>query len=71
MHSVVFSLAVRVFVSLLWHVQQFFCLKFEIPAEMPRRDVTLTDKTALLEQVKNQLPNISHCQLMEITGVPK
>jgi hypothetical protein len=48
-----------------------FHLKFYIPTEIPRRDLTLTDKIALLEQVKNQLPNTSHHQLAEITGVPQ
>jgi DNA-binding IclR family transcriptional regulator len=38
---------------------------------MPRRDLTLADKTALLEQIKNQPPNTSHRQLADITGVPK
>jgi hypothetical protein len=38
---------------------------------MPRRDVTLTDKTALLGRIKNQPPNTSHRQLAEITGVLK
>jgi DNA-binding IclR family transcriptional regulator len=38
---------------------------------MPRRDLTLADKIALLEQVKNQPPNTGHRQLVEITGVPK
>jgi hypothetical protein len=40
-------------------VQRFFHLKFWIPTEMPRRDLTLTDKIALLEQIKNKLPNTS------------
>jgi hypothetical protein len=38
---------------------------------VPRRDVTLADKIALLEKIKNQLPATSHQQLAEITGVPK
>jgi transcriptional regulator with AAA-type ATPase domain len=38
---------------------------------MPRGDVALTDKLALLEKIKNQPPNSSHCQLAEITGVVK
>jgi hypothetical protein len=38
---------------------------------MPRRDLTLADNIALLEQIKNQPPNISHSQLVETTGVPK
>jgi hypothetical protein len=38
---------------------------------MPRRDVTLTDKIVLLEQIKNRNPNTSYCQLAEITAVPK
>jgi hypothetical protein len=35
------------------------------------RYVTFADKTALLEKIKNQLPNTSDHQLAEITGVPK
>jgi plasmid maintenance system antidote protein VapI len=38
---------------------------------MPRRYVTLADKPALLEEIKNQPPNTSDHQLAEITGVPK
>jgi hypothetical protein len=38
---------------------------------MPRRDVTLAAKIALLEKIENQLPNTNHCQMAEITGVPK
>jgi hypothetical protein len=38
---------------------------------MPRRYLTLTDKTALLEQIKNRPSNTSHCQPAQITGVPK
>jgi hypothetical protein len=38
---------------------------------MRRRDVTLTDKIAVLEKIENQLPNTNHCQLAEISGVPK
>jgi uncharacterized protein YcbX len=58
--------------SLLWHVHQFFFhLKVQIPTEMPRKDVIPTHKIALLEKIKNQLPNTSHCQLVEVTPVPK
>jgi hypothetical protein len=39
--------------------------------EMPRTDVTLADRIALLEKIKNQLPNTSHHQLAEIAGMPK
>lgn len=35
---------------------------------MAGRDVTLTVKIVTLEQVKNQVPNISPCQLVETTG---
>jgi hypothetical protein len=35
------------------------------------RDIALTDKVALLERIKKQLPDTSHCQLAEITGVLK
>jgi hypothetical protein len=38
---------------------------------MPMGDVTLTDKTALPEKIKNQPSNTSHHQLAEITRVPK
>jgi hypothetical protein len=38
---------------------------------MSRRDVTLAVKIALHERIKNQPPNTSHHQLVEITGVPK
>jgi hypothetical protein len=37
---------------------------------MPRIDLTLADKISLLEQIKNQPLNTSHCQLAEITRVP-
>jgi hypothetical protein len=50
---------------------KFFHLNFYIPTEMPKRDVTLTDKTALLDKIKNQLPSTSQRQLAEITRVPK
>jgi hypothetical protein len=58
-------------VNLLWYVQQFFHLKFQITTEIPGTDLTLTDKTVLLEQIINHPPNTSHCQLAKITGVPK
>jgi hypothetical protein len=35
---------------------------------MPRRDLTLADKIALLEHVKNQPPNTSHHQLVGISN---
>jgi hypothetical protein len=38
---------------------------------MSRRNLTLTDKIAVLEQIKNQPRNTSHHHLAEITGVPK
>jgi hypothetical protein len=38
---------------------------------MPRRDVTLADKIALLEKIKNQPPNTNHRQWAEINGVLK
>jgi hypothetical protein len=38
---------------------------------MPRRDVTLAEKIALLEKITNEPSNTSHCQLAEITGVSK
>jgi hypothetical protein len=36
---------------------------------VPRRDVTLTDTLASIENIKNQTPNTSHQQLEEITVV--
>jgi hypothetical protein len=48
-----------------------FHLKIYILTEIPWRDVTLADKIALLEEIKIQLPNTSHHQLAEITGVLK
>jgi plasmid maintenance system antidote protein VapI len=38
---------------------------------MPARNLTLADKIALLEQIKDQPPNISQHQLAKITVVPK
>jgi hypothetical protein len=38
---------------------------------MPRRNVTVGDKIALLEKIKNQPPNTSHGQLAQLNGVPK
>jgi hypothetical protein len=38
---------------------------------MPRRNVTLADKIASLEKIKNQPPDTCHRQLGEITGVLK
>jgi hypothetical protein len=34
---------------------------------MPRRNITVTDKTAFLEQLENEPPNTSYCQLAEVT----
>jgi hypothetical protein len=48
------------FVSPPSHVQQFFHLKFYIPTEVSRGDVTLIDKTALLEKIKDQPRNTDH-----------
>jgi DNA-binding IclR family transcriptional regulator len=39
--------------------------------ETPRRDVTLANGIALLGKIKNQLPDTSHRQLAQITGMPK
>jgi hypothetical protein len=52
-------------------LHQFFNLKFWIRTGISRRDLTLTDEIALLEQIKNKPPNNSHHQLVEIIGVPK
>jgi hypothetical protein len=41
----------------------FFHLKFQILTEVPRTDVKLADRIALLEAIKNQLA--------EIAGMPK
>jgi phospholipid N-methyltransferase len=49
----------------------FFHLKVQVPTEMPMKYVTLTDKISLLEKTKNQLPNTSNCQLVEVTPMPK
>jgi hypothetical protein len=38
---------------------------------LPTRDLTLIDKTALVEQIKNQQLNTSHRRLAEVTGVLK
>jgi hypothetical protein len=57
--------------NLLWWLQQFFNLKFWICTGICRRYLTFTDEIALLEQIKNKPPNSSHCQLVEIIGVPK
>jgi hypothetical protein len=57
--------------GLLWNARDFFHFTLFIYTEMPRRDLTLADKTALLEQIKNQPPDTSHRQLVEIIGVPK
>jgi hypothetical protein len=42
--------------NLLWWLQQFFNLKFWIPAGISRRDLTFTDELTLLEQIKKQAP---------------
>ena len=38
---------------------------------MPRNDLSLTSKIALLDKIKSQPPNTGYRQLAEITGVPK
>ncbi|KII71149.1 hypothetical protein RF11_09168 [Thelohanellus kitauei] len=38
---------------------------------MPRNDLTLSSKIALLDKIKIQPLNTSYCRLAEITGVPK
>ena len=38
---------------------------------MPRNDLTLSSKIALLDKIKRQPFNTSHCWLAELTGVPK
>jgi hypothetical protein len=38
---------------------------------MPSRNITLTNKIALHEIIKNQMPNTSHCHLGQIIGVLK
>jgi hypothetical protein len=57
--------------NLLWWLQQFFNLKFWIPGGMSRRNLTLADEIALLEQIKNKPPNNSHRQVVKIIGMPK
>jgi hypothetical protein len=58
-------------VNLLWWLQNFFNLKFWIRAGISRRDLTLADEIALLEQIKHKPPNNTHHQLVEVTGVAK
>jgi hypothetical protein len=48
-----------------------FSLKNLDSYRIPRRHLKLADKIALLEEIKNQPPNPSRRQLMQITGVPK
>jgi hypothetical protein len=62
MTAVALSLVVTVCEPIVMCVA-IFRLKFEIHTEMQRRIVTLTDKIAELEEIKN------HCRLSEITGV--
>lgn len=38
---------------------------------MPRRELTLADKVAILDEIRSQPPNTSNRQLEAITGVPK
>ncbi|KII69397.1 Tigger transposable element-derived protein 4 [Thelohanellus kitauei] len=38
---------------------------------MPRNDITLSSKIALLDKIKSQPLNTSYRRLAEITGVPK
>jgi hypothetical protein len=52
---------------------EIFSFKILVPAEMPRRDITLADSIALPEKkkIKNKPPRTSRRQLAEITEVPK
>jgi hypothetical protein len=54
--------------NLLWWLQQFFNLKFWIPTGICRRDLTLTDEIALLEQIKKKplTTVIANCWSTEI-----
>ncbi|CAK9828167.1 Tigger transposable element-derived protein 4 [Anthophora retusa] len=38
---------------------------------MPRKDLSLAEKIAILDKIKGHLPHTSHRRLSEITGVPK
>jgi hypothetical protein len=38
---------------------------------MPRKDLSLAEKIALLDQIKGHSPSASHRRLAEITVVPK
>jgi hypothetical protein len=38
---------------------------------VPRRNVTVAEKIALLEKIKNESPGTSHRQLADITVAPK
>ena len=38
---------------------------------MPQKDLTIAEKIFVLRKIREQLPNTSHRQLAEITGVPK
>ena len=40
-------------------------------AEMPQKELTITERVVVLRKIREQPPNISHCQLAEITGVPR
>jgi hypothetical protein len=51
-------------------ILQLFCLQFEVPTQMPRRGVTLVDKTALHVHMKSHPLKTSHRQLAVASGVP-
>jgi hypothetical protein len=38
---------------------------------MPKKDLMFADRTAFIENIKNQPPNTHRRQLAETTGVPK
>jgi hypothetical protein len=50
-------------------VFNFNLIQFGTLTKMPRKDLSLAERIALLDQIKGHSPNTSH--LAEITGVPK
>ena len=38
---------------------------------MPQEELAIAERVVVLRKIREQPPNISHCQLAEITGVPR
>ena len=38
---------------------------------MSQKELTIAERVVVLKKIKEQPPNISHCQLAEITGAPR